>query len=273
MQILQKSNHKYSSRYKLWLIQAAHDLDAARLSQQSGFFEWSTYQSIQSAEKALKSVIIRAGFRPPKTHGIGILIGIANSVDRSFKNVKFDYRKIEAYTFISRYPFVSPQIDMTPHEQIRSEDAKECIEVAESILTNIEDYLRVRIDDNENIDSSFQNTFFTRKQINQRIEISIEKILSSSQFETQKIVLFGSFARSRKLPLTKSMDILIIAETALGFFDRIYIIKEILKGDQPPIIEPIVYTPAELKVMLEDEGEGFLESALEEGKVIWEAKK
>lgn len=268
MQILQKSNKKFTTRYKLWLIQSAHDLGAARLSMQNGFNEWATYQAIQSAEKALKAVIVRAGYRPPKTHGIAVLIGIANGVDKAFSKVRFDYRKIEAYTFISRYPFVSPELDLTPHELIKREDAVESIKVAESILDNIEDYIRARLDDRTELDNAFTQSYYTLSDINQRLDQVIERILSISVFETKKIILFGSFARSKKISITKSMDILIVANTGVDFFNRIYMIKEVLKGSIP-IVEPIVYTEEEIKKMLEQEGEGFLESALEEGRVIW----
>lgn len=269
MQVLQKSNKKFTSRYKLWLIQSAHDLGAARLSMDNGFYEWATYQAIQSAEKSLKAVIVRAGYRPPKTHGIAVLIGIANGVDKAFSKVRFDYRKIESYTFISRYPFVSPEIDLTPHELIKKEDALASISVAESILDNVEDYIRARLDDRTELDNAFTQSYFTLSDINRRVDEVVEKVLSVSLFETKKIVLFGSFARSKKIANTKSMDILIIANTEVDFFKRIYLLKEILRGGVP-IIEPIVYTESEIQKMLEQEGEGFLESALEEGKIIWE---
>lgn len=252
------------------MIQSAHDLSAAKLSMQNGFHEWATYQAIQSAEKALKAVIVRAGYRPPKTHGIAVLIGIANGVDKAFKKVRFDYRKIESYTFISRYPFVSPEIDLTPHELIKKDDSLASITVAESILDNVEDYIRARLDDSTELDNAFTQSYFTLSDINKRLEEVIEKVLSVSVFETKKIILFGSFARSKKIAKTKSMDILIIANTKIDFFKRIYLIKEILKGESP-IVEPIVYTEEEITRMLDQEGEGFLESALEEGRIIWQS--
>lgn len=46
------------NRYKDWLDQAKKDLEAANSSLKSGHFEWCCFQAQQSAEKALKALLL-----------------------------------------------------------------------------------------------------------------------------------------------------------------------------------------------------------------------
>lgn len=90
-------------------------------------------------------------------------------------------------------------------------------------------------------------------------------------FDTEKIILFGKYARLCRLPkvLPSEIDILVIAKTDLKFTQRIRDLRE--NCDTYPPLNPLIYTPEEIKEMLE-KGEGFLEDALEEGIVIYEKK-
>ena len=88
------------------------------------------------------------------------------------------------------------------------------------------------------------------------------------QIKPEKIILFGSYAREVPAKKTGTMDILIIAHSEESFIDRIKIARAVTRGGDP-IIEPLVYTPSEFEYMLNEEGEGFLESALREGKIIY----
>ena len=92
-------------RYRIWLRQAGFDIQAAELSIQSGFYEWACFQSEQCVEKALKSVLVHGGYRPPKIHKISILVSLCNNTNPEFSKTKFSFRDIESFTFISRYPF------------------------------------------------------------------------------------------------------------------------------------------------------------------------
>jgi len=46
------------NRYKDWLDQAKKDLEATNSSLKSGHFEWCCFQAQQSAEKALKALLL-----------------------------------------------------------------------------------------------------------------------------------------------------------------------------------------------------------------------
>ncbi|GAB4283811.1 MAG: hypothetical protein Kow0081_0590 [Candidatus Dojkabacteria bacterium] len=258
---------KARGRFILWLNQASYDVKAAKLSLDNNFYEWSCYQSIQSVEKALKAVLVHAGFRPPRTHKLGVLISMANRANKSFLGVKFQYRKIESYTFVSRYPFVLPNVDKPPHELIDQKDAETCIQIAEDIHNKVTNFLRNRKPEKPEI-YDLGNYYYTEEEVQKRIDDVVLKILECEEMEVNKIILFGSFARERVRPRDSTMDILIVANTDLNFIERIQKVRDATKGAEP-IIEPLIYTPEEFKLMVEEEGEGFLESAIEEGEILF----
>lgn len=139
---LKKLIYKGSPRYRVWLRQAQFDINAAEVMLSNGFYEWAAFQSEQCIEKALKSLIVHAGFRPPKIHKISILISICNNINHEFSKTKFRFRDIESFTFISRYPFLIPGENSAPHDYITYEDAKLCINEAETFFQQIQNLLK-----------------------------------------------------------------------------------------------------------------------------------
>ncbi len=250
-------------RYKIWLKQANFDLEAAKLSSSYGFYEWATYQAEQAVEKALKSVLVQAGQKAPRMHKLAVLFGYCNSVNSRFKNTKFNFKHIESFTFISRYPFLIPGQKNTPHEFITKEDARKALLEASDVLDKIEDILKTPIDVEK---GAFQPLGISKEELEQRIKDVVASI--TKQFDTKKIILFGSYARS---PLPKeltTMDLLIIADTDLSFIDRIRKARLATRGGVPTI-EPLVYTPEEFDNLLKEAKEGFFDSVLSEGRVIY----
>ena len=57
-------------------LQAEDDLKMAKLAYANGFYSQTCYHASQSAEKALKSIIIDLGELPPKTHALNRLKGM-----------------------------------------------------------------------------------------------------------------------------------------------------------------------------------------------------
>jgi len=223
----------FKKRYRAWIKQASYDLAAAKISLQHEFYEWTTYQAEQTVEKALKSVIVHAGERPPKIHKLSVLFGFCNSVNPRFKKTKFDFNHVEAFAFISRYPFLLPGKDKAPHEQITKENAKESIAEAEIILNQIKGILKS----------------------------DIEPIKDG----------VGSYARDPLPKRLTTIDLLIVADTQMSFIQRIRKARALTKGAKPSI-EPLIYTPAEYITMTEEEGESFIEHALDEGRVLFSKK-
>lgn len=250
-------------RWRIWLSQAKYDLAAAFLSLENEYFEWATYQAAQAVEKALKSVLVKYGGKAPKIHKLGILFGYCNQVNDEFRNTKFNFKRIESFTFISRYPFLMPDKTRTPHELITERDANSALFEASEAIIKISRILKVpqgktRVEIKEDL--------FTHEQIVSRCK-EIEKQLVSA-FNPEKIILFGSFARKWGEACKGTMDVLVIAPDKGGsFFERIYTARDATRGSMP-IIEPLVYTPDEIK-LLRQEDEAFLKSAFDEGKIIY----
>jgi HEPN domain-containing protein len=130
-------------RFNVWLAQADHDLAAAKLSLDRGYYEWACFQAEQSTEKALKSAIVYHGKSAPKLHKLGVLIGIIKSIDPRFRGIHLDIAELQSYTFTARYPFLIPGNYETPHDYINREDAEICIHQAQTILNLIREVLGV----------------------------------------------------------------------------------------------------------------------------------
>lgn len=259
-----QSTKSQSKRYLVWFKQGEYDLLASQVSMESGFYEWSTFQAVQAVEKALKSIIVYSGVNPPKIHKLQVLMGICNRVCVEFKQTKFEFRFLESFTFISRYPFLLPGKTKTPHEIITINEANKALKQARDFLQKISVILSHPIDI-EDKDFVYSEVF-TKAEVSNRVQQVTKQLVEL--FNPEKIILFGRFAREENVSRFSTMDILVITNTELPFIERIYKARKATRKSEP-IIEPLVYTPEEFKVMTEDEGEGFLESALAEGREIY----
>jgi HEPN domain-containing protein/predicted nucleotidyltransferase len=250
---------QFSQRYRIWFEQAQYDLRASGVSQTNEFFEWSCYQSEQSVEKALKSMILKAGYIAPKTHKLSVLIGLCNNISHEFREFKFKYRDLEIFTFIARYPFLKIGENQAPHKFIEYNDAESCHEQARVILQKIEIIHQV-----DAWESYTDYEGFSNIDINKRLE-EVKSIVVQ-EMNPYKIILFGSYARGNKRIST--LDLLIICDTQLSFKNRIAHVREVTKGNLP-VVSPLVYTPEEFDILLNQEGESFIENAISEGRVIY----
>ncbi len=255
-------NIKKSKRYLTWMRQAEFDLQAAKVSLEHTLFEWAAYQCEQSVEKALKAVIVQAGMSPPKLHKLSVLFGYCNSVNPEFRETKFQFRHVESFTFISRYPFLLPDGGKTPHELISKNDAQACVDEAENIIVSIREILGK----DTGIEEFKLPAAISQSELETRIK-DVTDILVR-EFDPEQIVLFGSYARKTLPTDLSTMDVLVVANTDLDFIARIKKAREVTRGNQPSI-EPLVYTPEEFQTMTEEEGESFIEGALAEGRVLY----
>lgn len=126
----------------IWLRQANYDLEAAGLSTNNAFHEWSCFQSEQAAEKALKALIVSAGEQAPKIHKLSALIGVAKKHVPALREHYIQISMLQAFTFIARYPFLLPGEYDAPHDYITKEEALKCIEEAEAVIKLSEELLR-----------------------------------------------------------------------------------------------------------------------------------
>jgi predicted nucleotidyltransferase len=86
-------------------------------------------------------------------------------------------------------------------------------------------------------------------------------------YRPQRIIVFGSFARGDTHELS-DLDVIVVKDTEERFFDRIGRVRDACE-DIDVDVQPLVYTPEEFRQMLE-QGNAFLETALEEGIVAYE---
>ncbi|HLD03189.1 MAG TPA: HEPN domain-containing protein [Candidatus Dojkabacteria bacterium] len=252
-------------RFQVWMHQAHFDLEAGLLSLKHNYHEWAAYQAEQTVEKALKAVIAHAGVHPPRMHKLPVLISFCNKLNKKFKATRFNFKYVESFTFIARYPFLIPgKENKTPHELITHAQAEKAIFEAQDIYTKIGGILGE--EPAHAVTEEHKIIGYSAEQINSRLaEISS---LLEKEFNPERIVLFGRFAREKVHSPTGTMDILIIAETELPFLERIIKARKVTSGGEP-IIEPLVYTPEEFKTMTEVEGDSFFENALNEGEEIY----
>lgn len=124
-------------RYKVWLEQAAFDIDAAKVSKENDFYEWTTFQCQQSAEKSLKAVLVHSGWKAPRIHKLAVLYSMCRRANEKFRNLFIEYRDLEAFTFLARYPFLVPGENASPHNFITKEDAEQCLAQSQAIYAKI----------------------------------------------------------------------------------------------------------------------------------------
>jgi predicted nucleotidyltransferase len=101
------------------------------------------------------------------------------------------------------------------------------------------------------------------------MEEALNALLQALQpYQPQRIILFGSTARG-EADADSDLDVLVIKDTSEPFMKRLELMAELC----PPGVHAdiLVYTPSELKSMVED-GNPFILRALEEGRVIYEAR-
>lgn len=252
---------KFSKRYTIWFEQANFDLQAAKYSRIGGFHEWACYQSTQAVEKAFKAIIIHAGWRPPRTHKLSVLIGMCNNMSKEFKRTKFKFRNLEIYTFIARYPYLLTEDNISPHDLITLEQANHTIDEAEYILNFVDDILKLPMTKEYKGVEEVQMIDFQK-----RLDYIKKKIIA--KLNPERIILFGGYARNGKEKLS-TIDILVITKTDLDFISRLHLVREITKGDLP-VVSPVVLTPREYDTLLNQKGDSFLENAIEEGITIYE---
>lgn len=102
-----------------------------------------------------------------------------------------------------------------------------------------------------------------------RIKNAINKALRG--YKPEKVYLFGSWARDEADDLS-DVDIVVIKNTSLSFFDRLREVRRLLPFEKIGNIDVLVYTPEEFSKMKESENP-FVMTVLEEGNEIYGKQK
>lgn len=124
-----------------WLKQAEADLKAAKVSLDSGHYEWSCFQSQHSGEKALKAFLYEKGYTSIITHSLKELIKECLKRDKSFKVLSTHARTLDMFYIPTRYPN-GLSGDLAPSEFYEREDAEGCINSAQSILKKVKTFFK-----------------------------------------------------------------------------------------------------------------------------------
>lgn len=101
------------------------------------------------------------------------------------------------------------------------------------------------------------------EQLNNELK-RIVKILAE-EYEAEKIILFGSFARNEEKEWA-DIDLIVVKDTDKPFYKRLEEVVEITKPDIAADI--IVYTPEEMKSV--EKSVFYIEEVEKKGKVIYE---
>jgi HEPN domain-containing protein len=116
--------------------QATHDLDHARRSLGGGDHDWAVLAAQQSAEKALKAVLLAAGLRADATHNLGglydalIAAGVGSPAVRAALTPHLSFLTL-GFGF-ARYP--NADIAEAPADLVVREQAERAIAGAEAIM-------------------------------------------------------------------------------------------------------------------------------------------
>ena len=102
------------------------------------------------------------------------------------------------------------------------------------------------------------------KLANKAAQRVIDRIIK--RYRPKKIIVFGSFARG-DVHQGSDLDLIIIKNTKESFLRRMDRVLDLCNGEIA--VEPLIYTEAELGKMLE-QGNDFLETALSDGKLVYE---
>lgn len=125
------------NRYKDWLRQARRDLEKARIDLQYKFWEWACFTAQQSAEKAVKALLMY--------HGLTVWGHAITPMLRSMDKLAVPERIIQhaqlldIYYIPTRYP--NGLAEGSPADYFNQEKAQEAYEAAKTILQFCQDHL------------------------------------------------------------------------------------------------------------------------------------
>jgi len=124
---------------KRWLNQAERDLGAAIVLMDKEFHESACFHAQQASEKALKSLLFLKGHRTVVTHSTRELFKEVKKMIPEFEDLGRASTELDKHYIPPRYPDAFPS--GSPFEYYTKEDADKCIKYAESILTEVRNFL------------------------------------------------------------------------------------------------------------------------------------
>jgi HEPN domain-containing protein len=122
-----------AKNYEVWLAQSADDYETARFLIAGEKHNWACYLAAQSAEKALKAMLLFLGEQPGFTHSLNSLLNkLAGS---GFTDVATDRLKLGA-RFLTRIELQTryPVAENAPKDLYGQEESVEAVQYAKGFL-------------------------------------------------------------------------------------------------------------------------------------------
>jgi len=123
-----------------WLDQAKADMKTAKDCLKDKNYYASAFFSQQSAEKALKGFLYSKGFRALVTHSVTELLEESSKQEGVFKKFIDQGKELDRHYIGSRYPNFYPK--GPAYKYYTEEVTRRCVNYAESILKEVEKFLR-----------------------------------------------------------------------------------------------------------------------------------
>ena len=125
------------NRYRDWLEQAKRDLQRAHIDVQYEYWEWACFTCQQSAEKAVKSLLMNYGYT---AWGHSITAMLRNLSNVSIPDIVMEQgQKLDAFYIPTRYP--NGFIEGKPADYYNQRQAQEAIDAATNIIRFCENNL------------------------------------------------------------------------------------------------------------------------------------
>jgi HEPN domain-containing protein len=119
---------------------AEEDLTAAELILAGSLpsYRLVSFHAQQTAEKALKALLIRHAIEFRKTHSIGELLRLAEPVAPGLADTLVESRELTPYAARARYPGEDPPVDR--------DEARQHVDLARTVLVAVQEQLRPYLD-------------------------------------------------------------------------------------------------------------------------------
>lgn len=124
-----------------WLRQAEYDLAQADRLLQDGVFSYAAFFAEQSAQKALKAVLLSRGVRFVAIHSVGELAREAAGLESAFRPLVDRAKRLDRHYLTSRYPDALPE-PAIPAEAYVREDAEEAVAIARAVFETARDAIQ-----------------------------------------------------------------------------------------------------------------------------------
>ena len=116
-----------------WLTESDEDLETARVLIDRSIYKQACFHAQQSAEKALKAVLLKRTGRIPRIHDLPALLAQLRRADPSIPDHGSAVQTLDPYYMLARYPDVRPPGTPAPSR----DDAAESFALAETLLNDL----------------------------------------------------------------------------------------------------------------------------------------